>query len=89
MGDKAELKRLIRLTKDTDSFYLGRRNISEEYDPTGAYEFTSWKDCFDSSIRTTYEHLHENLLYTNEKQDFDKAIETFTEINKLLESIGE
>lgn len=89
LENKEELKRLIRLTKDTDSFYLGRRNIPVEYDPTGPYDFSSWKRFFDAGIRTTYEHLHESLLYTNEKQDFDTAVETFEKINLILASIGE
>lgn len=89
LEDKAQLKRLIRLTKETDSFYLGRRNTPVDYDPTGLYDFSSWKQYFDAGIRTTYEHLHENLLYTNEKQNFDTAIETFEQIDQILASIGE
>lgn len=89
LEDKAQLKRLIRLTKETDSFYLGRRNTPVDYDPTGLYDFSSWKQYFDVGIRTTYEHLHENLLYTNEKQNFDTAIETFEQIDQILASIGE
>lgn len=89
LENKEELKRLIRLTKDTDSFYLGRRNIPVEYDPTGLYDFSSWQQFLDAGIRTTYEHLHESLLYTNEKQNFDTAIETFEKINQILASIGE
>lgn len=89
LEDKAQLKRLICLTKETDSFYLGRRNTPVDYDPTGLYDFSSWKQYFDVGIRTTYEHLHENLLYTNEKQNFDTAIKTFEQINQILASIGE
>lgn len=89
LEDKAQLKRLIRLTKETDSFYLGRRNTPVDYDPTGLYDFSSWKQYFDVGIRTTYEHLHENLLYTNEKQNFDTAIKTFEQINQILARIGE
>lgn len=89
LENKEELKRLIRLTKDTDSFYLGRRNIPVAYDPTGPYGFPSWQQFLDAGIRTTYEHLHESLLYTNEKQNFDTAIETFEKINQILASIGE
>lgn len=84
-----ELKRLVQLTKETDSFYIGRRNISTEYAPTGAYDFTSWQQYFDSGIRSTYESLHTTLLYTDEKQDFDIAIKTFEKINSQLAEIGE
>lgn len=47
------------------------------------------KRFFDAGIRTIYEHLHESLLYTNEKQDFDTAVETFEKINLILACIGE
>ena len=32
---------------------------------------------FNTRIRSTYESLHTTLLYTDEKQDFDIALETF------------
>ena len=87
--DKDELKRLVQLTKETDSFYIGRRNISAEYDPTGPYDFPAWQRHFDAAIRSTYESLHETLLYTDEKQGFEEAIATFKRINTLLMNIGE
>lgn len=89
LAETDELKRLVRLTKDTDSFYIGKRKISAEYDPTGAYDFASWQQHFDAGIRSTYERLHTTLLYTNEKQDFDIAVKTFAEISARLEEIGE
>lgn len=89
LRDTEELKRLVSITKETDSFYLGKRNISVDYDPVGAYDFDSWVDKFDDTARDNYEHLHEELLYTDEKQDFDKAIETFRKINAILAAIGE
>ncbi len=89
LAEKIELQRLVRLTKDTDSFYLGRRNISVEYDPTAPYNFPAWQQHFDAGIRSTYENLHQTLLYTDEKQNFDVAITTFQEINELLLAIGE
>ena len=89
LAETEELKRLVRLTKDTDSFYLGRRNVSAEYDPTGVYDFASWRQYFDSEIRATYESLHTKLLYTDTKQIFDDAIKTFEAIDKILNEIGE
>lgn len=74
LAETDELKRLVRLTKDTDSYYIGKRNISAEYDPTGAYDFDGWQKYFDADIRITYETLHTTLLYTDEKQDFDVAV---------------
>jgi len=89
LADTDELKRLVQLTKETDSFYIGRRNISAEYDPTGPYDFPAWQHRFDAAIRSTYESLHETLLYTDERQDFNLAIETFKMINVLLAGIQE
>lgn len=84
-----ELKRLVALTKDTDSYYLTKRNIPVEYDPKGPYDFDKWKNCFDETVKANYENLHNDLLYTDEKQDFDIAIKTFKEINEMLRSINE
>ena len=84
-----ELKKLIRKTKETDRFYLEKRNVPAEYNPAEAYDFTAWEKYFDSGIRSRYESLHEDLLYTNEKQEFDKAIDTFRKISRLFEEIGE
>lgn len=89
LANKEELKRLVQLTKETDSFYIGRRNISAEYDPSGPYNFPVWQHHFDATIRSTYESLHETLLYTDEKQDFNMAFQTFVVINDMLSVIGE
>ena len=58
-------------------------------DPVGAYNFPSWKENFNSIVRRQYENLHEDLLYTNDRQDFDKAISTFEKIDKNFSSIEE
>ena len=89
LSDEEELKHLLRLTKETDSFYINRRNTPKDYDPLGTYDFTSWKHLLDAGIRATYESLHTNLLYTDEKQDFDMAIQTFEKIDAILKRVGE
>lgn len=89
LADTAELKRLIQLTKDTDSFYLIKRNISKEYNPCGLYDFDGWKHYFTEDIRKIYESLHENLLYTDERQVFDEAVESFNAINEIFNNINE
>lgn len=89
LKDKEELKRIIRLTKETDSFYLTKRNISKEYDPLKKYDFDSFKIYFNDEIKSIYENMHNNLLYTNEKQKFEIAIETFEKINDILKEIDE
>lgn len=89
LSDKEELKRLLALTKETDYFYVGRRNTPVEYDPKGPYDFEAWQDRMDSEIKAVYESLHRELLYTEEKQNFSDAIQTFQEISALLQEIGE
>lgn len=88
LQNKQELKRLIELTKQTDAVYLEKRNIPENYNPTGAYDFEEWKADF-LKAKDVYEHLHEELLYTNEQQQFSGAIKTFEQIDILLKEIGE
>lgn len=87
--DKAELKRLIATTKQTDSYYLEKRNISQEYDPNGAYDFESWSCYLNEQVRSVYENLHKELLYTDEQQNFDDALATFSEISNVLKGVGE
>lgn len=89
LADKDELKRLIEITKQTDSYYLKKRNISQEYNPTGEYDFASWKHHLNDEIRSTYENLHKELLYTDEQQNFDDAMNAFYRIGNILENIGE
>lgn len=89
LADKDELKRLIDITKQTDSYYLEKRNISKEYNPVGAYDFDSWKHYLNERVRETYENLHKELLYTDEQQNFEDAISVFFEINNILKDIGE
>lgn len=86
---KDELKRLVELTKQTDSYYLEKRNISQEYNPLGAYDFDSWKHYLGEQVRLTYESLHKELLYTDDPQSFDEALKAFAEISEILKNIGE
>ena len=84
-----ELKRLIDITKQTDFYYLEKRNISQEYDPTGTYNFGVWKHYLNDQVRLTYENLHKELLYTDEQQSFDDALSVFSQISEILNDIGE
>ena len=89
LSDKDELKRLMVITKDTDSFYLSRRGVSVEYNPKGAYDFSTWKHNLDNKVKANYESLHKDLLYTDEKQFFDDALIVLEEIDTILRDIGE
>ena len=89
LKDKTESKKIIKLTKQTDAFYLTKRNISKEYNPLCQYDFDSFSQYFTNEIKDIYENMHNNLLYTNEKQSFEKALETFERINLILKEIEE
>lgn len=84
-----ELKRLIQLTKETDSYYIGKRNISAEYNPKEPYNFADRKNYFNSTVRQNYESLHKTLLYTDTPQKLDDAMETFMEISNCFADLGE
>lgn len=89
LSDADTLKELLTKTKETDRFYLEKRSTTIQYDPVGPYDFPSWRQYFNDSVRRQYEKLHEDLLYTNERQDFDKAISTFEKIHNIFLSIEE
>ena len=61
--------------KDTDAYYLGKRNIPVEYDPTGSYAFPEWKNRLGEQIEYNYEHLHEQLLYLMKSRISDKLLQ--------------
>lgn len=89
LENREELKRLIQVTKSTDSFYLNKRRIDSEYNPTEKYNFDEWRHYFSADICSVYENLHKELLYTDEKQNFDDAVKAFEGINAVLTDIGE
>jgi predicted nucleotidyltransferase component of viral defense system len=89
LSDKIGLKKLIGITKQTDSFYLEKRSIKKEYNPIESYDFSKWCQHFTKEIRDRYELLHNDLLYDNKKQDFEIAIKTFEDISTLFAEVGE
>ena len=89
LSDKENLRNLVSVTKQTDAYYLGKRNIPKSYDPSGLYNFECWKHSLNSNVRLAYESLHKELLYTDIQQDFDEALSVFSKISKILSDIGE
>lgn len=89
INNREEFKEIINLTKKTDSKYLEKRDIPKEYNPLGSYAFETWSDHFTKDIKSNYENLHNTLLYTDQKQNFDKAIEILNNLNQRLVEIGE
>ena len=88
LNDPVELKRLIELTKETDAFYLEKRNCPKEYNPKDLYGFEQWREMF-LVAKEPYEKLHEDLLYTDEPQDFEDAIKGFELISNIFKQINE
>lgn len=90
LKDKKGLKDILIKTKETDSFYLSKRNIPRDYNPNGPYDFDNWKEIMLSpEIKKQYEMLSDELLYSHEKLNILSAIKTFEEINKLFAEINE
>lgn len=89
LSDINNLKIIIELTKKTDAVYLEKRNIPREYNPLDYYGFENWKNQLDEQIKAGYESLHKTLLYSNDKQGWDEAVNVFEEINAILKTIDE
>lgn len=89
LSNSDNLKELLQLTKSNDSFYLQKRNISKEFNPLSAYCFEDWRECFNNDIKKRYETLHEDLLYTDKKQNFSEAKAAFEQISNIFAQIDE
>lgn len=90
LRDTEELKNILIKTKETDSFYLMKRNIKQDYNPIGAYDFNSWKHKLRTpEVKKQYNDLSEKLLFKKEKLEIEIAIKIFDEINKLFIDISE
>jgi predicted nucleotidyltransferase component of viral defense system len=89
LEDKVALKKIIQITKQTDSFYLQKRDLPKEFNPLEPYLFSKWKYKFDKQIRSRYETLHEDLLYTDQKQSFDEVFNVFDSIDEIFRNINE
>jgi hypothetical protein len=61
----------------------------QAHNPKGAYDFDSWKHYLTSQIRSRYETLHKDLLYTDEQQNFEDALLVFEKVNKIFMEIDE
>lgn len=90
LKDETALKDIVAKTKETDSFYLGKRNIPHDYDPKGPYDFVSWKGKIcNPEIRKQYENLGDGLIFGEEMPNLDSVITVFEEIDRIFADIGE
>lgn len=89
LEDEDNLKVIVTLTKENDRYYLEKRRESEIYNAVTSYDYPSWKEKLDSNIQKRYETLHQDLLYTDEKQDWVLVDVSFSQIDRILKKIGE
>jgi predicted nucleotidyltransferase component of viral defense system len=89
LENREELKRLVRITKDTDSFYLGKRGLAEDYNLVEPYDFSGWREKFAPDIRARFESLHVDLIYSGIKHHFDDAVYSFERIDSIFKEIDE
>jgi len=89
LNDKEQLKKILVLTKNTDSYYMNKRNIAKEYSALGKDEYNSWKYLWNDEIKKAYRKLSVNIQFNHIEPNFDLAIKTFEEINEIFDSIGE
>lgn len=89
LEDKARLKDIIKITKETDSFYLTKRKNSPVYNSLEFFNFHEWKQKFNDETKANYEKLHESILYSKEKQNIDEALTVFETINILFIGLDE
>jgi hypothetical protein len=87
--NKNELKNIMKETKENDHFYFEKRNIEPKYDATKPYDYDSWKNLINQLSIQNYERLHIDLLYTNQKQHIEEALNRLAEISNLLKSVEE
>ncbi len=89
LEDKDSLKKIIQITKKTDSFYLQKRDLPKEFNPLEQYSFSEWKYKLDVQIQRRYETLHKDLLYTEQKQSFDEVFNVLESIDEIFNNICE
>jgi hypothetical protein len=75
--------------KELRHFYFEKRNFNPQYDAKKPYDFKSWSDRIDKVTIRNYQSLHQDLLFSNQKQQYEEAHQVLTEINDLFQSIGE
>ena len=90
VAEKDGFKKLIQLVKATDKEYLNGKRSCEYYHPQENFNYAVWANNLnDKELRKRYERLHEELLYTNEKQNFDDVLNVMEQIGHAFEAVGE
>ena len=89
LEDKSRLKEIIKITKETDLFYLTKRKNQPFYNSLELFCFHEWKHKFNDETKANYEKLNESILYSKEKQHVEEAVIVFNTINTLFMELGE
>ncbi|KAF0223102.1 MAG: hypothetical protein FD133_616 [Erysipelotrichaceae bacterium] len=89
MNDKSKLKELVVKVKNSCQVHFESVSTGHVFNALELYAFDAWKDQFNQDIKSVYEQLHQDLLYTNQVQDFNEAILCFESISRTLLEIGE
>lgn len=85
LRDSEQLETIIDYAKKASAFYVNKRSFSSIDDLYGDYEFSKWKQLFSEEAAVkAYETLHIELLYTDEKQNFQDAVHVLEEIDEIL-----
>ncbi len=90
VADENRFKQISNLIKTTDAEYLSGKRECNIYVPDSNFNFVDWKHKLDNRIlKDNYERLHEELLYTNEKQQYSVALRVLNEIGRVFSKCGE
>ena len=88
LSDEEELKKVNKYAKKASEFYVSKRDFAMTDELEGKYNLADWRHHMEEpSVRSAYERLHDDLLYTDEKQDFDLALKVFEKIDKILNEL--
>lgn len=89
--DQSErVKALVQLIKKTDAIYLTGKRECSRYRPKENFDYNLWKDELAiKELRKSYEFLHKELLYTDEKQKFEDALAVMEQVADIFIKIKE
>lgn len=90
VNDTEKFKELVQIVKTTDSEYLNGKRLCLYYHPNEEFNYKDWQNKLNNAeLKRRYERLHKDLLYTDEKQNFDDVLIVMEEIAERFNTIGE
>lgn len=89
LADNKRMIALIGHAKEASFEYINKRDIPEHESLFGNYNFSEWRiKCEKEDVQKAYESLHLELLYTDEKQSLQEALNVLAEIDEKINSIS-